>query len=517
MALPTAIWLASAFILSLLPLLLLSKPQQALVLQRLGIKRQRASSRPSTPSLEKQPSSSSSSSSSSKPLASSSSDLHSTLPPSQRDVLRSLLPTFTPAQRKATGDLSFDEAACARALLALEEDYRTADAEKYCYSGFKVREIRALGDFPDYAALSGVPLPQPYKEFDIDRALPRPYRPFRWAYHQTMSLTKLEPDWWLELESTYRARLAQRQSLYATHGSSVLGSLPGSELACKELMEMCLQFLCARYPQYFSLSADCCVFENRILGTRTTVRSNSSSGGDGDGEQPAVKHPLLVLLEHVPEDFGIMLRDPESGYYLLRAGVVCSALGWNVGTKIGMKLHEIHDPIPDYKEKMQFSMDRFFSKLPTSKPIQRGSWGFEVDQPLFMPPGDPHEAHRHSQDPSLARSRVHLRVDWQTLRRLPLSGAVVFNFKALFTPLAQLRDEPYVPALARKVLRDAKPALMRYKNTWHTEHVVLPALEEYAREQVREGTAEDGWEPKTLDDSPWFPGWREKWHRQQGF
>ena len=38
--------------------------------------------------------------------------------------------------------------------------------------------------------------------------------------------------------------------------------------------------------------------------------------------------------------------------------VISSALGWNVGTKIDKQLHEIHAPIPDYKEKMQFSMDR---------------------------------------------------------------------------------------------------------------------------------------------------------------
>lgn len=47
-------------------------------------------------------------------------------------------------------------------------------------------EIKAFGRFPDYAALTEVPLPSAYKEFDISKALPRPYRPFRWAYHQTM-------------------------------------------------------------------------------------------------------------------------------------------------------------------------------------------------------------------------------------------------------------------------------------------------------------------------------------------
>ncbi|KAI0178639.1 hypothetical protein GGR52DRAFT_264649 [Hypoxylon sp. FL1284] len=493
MELTTVVWLASALVLSLIGFLALNRTEKDVVLRRLGLRR-RDASRPATPALEKQ--------ASSKPLASSTSDLLDALPPSQRGQLDTMVKTMPAAQRQAMGDLSFDPNTFARSLLDFEEDYRTADDSKYCYSGFSVREIKALGDFPDYSALSEVPKPTPYLEFDIDRAKPRPYRPFRWAYHQTMSLTKMESDWWIELESTYKTRIAQRKALYAEHGTSVLHWLPGSELACKELMEMVLQYVCQRYPQYFSLSADGARLENRILGVEADVRA---------------KHPLLVLLDHVPEDFGIMLRDPRSGYYHLRAGLICSALGWNVGSKIGMKLHEIHEPIPDYKEKMQFSMDRFFSKMPASKPIQRGSWGLEVNQPLYMPPGDPHEAHRAEQDPALAESRVHLRVDWQTLRRLPLSAAVVFNFKALFTPLQEFRDEPYVPALVRKVLTDAKPALMRYKNTWHTEHVVLPALDRFAKEQVDNGLVDPDWEPKTLEESPWFPGWQDKWHAQQGF
>jgi hypothetical protein len=53
-------------------------------------------------------------------------------------------------------------------------------------TGFTVDEIKRLGHFPDYATLSGVPLPNEYKEFDIKTALPRPYRPYRWPYYQTM-------------------------------------------------------------------------------------------------------------------------------------------------------------------------------------------------------------------------------------------------------------------------------------------------------------------------------------------
>jgi hypothetical protein len=154
----------------------------------------------------------------------------------------------------------------------------------------------------------------------------------------------MEPDWWLEVDGAYEERIRERQGLLAKHGDAVLQALPGSELACKELMEMCLQFLCARYPHHFKLDVKNMVFHNLILRTTTDLKKT---------------HPLHVLFNNIPEDFALMLRDDETGFYVFRAGIICSSLGWNVASKIGMRLHEIHAPIPDYKEKMQFSMDRY--------------------------------------------------------------------------------------------------------------------------------------------------------------
>lgn len=117
-----------------------------------------------------------------------SSEYVTSFPPSQREVLEELAQTLPTSQRQALGDLKFDEKKFEKSLLEFEEDYRKASDSKYCYSGFSVKEIKALGNFPDYSTLSGVPLPEPYKEFDINKALARPYRPFRWAYHQTMCM-----------------------------------------------------------------------------------------------------------------------------------------------------------------------------------------------------------------------------------------------------------------------------------------------------------------------------------------
>ena len=284
---------------------------------------------------------------------------------------------------------------------------------------------------------------------------------------------------------------------------------------------MALQFLVARYPHYFSLEPSDSpeVFVNRILGKEFQIRSMP---------------PLEMLLENVSEDFAITLKNQETGEYEFRAGIICSSLGWNVASKIGKSLKQIHEPIPDYKEKMSMSMDRlalfphpvypdcadlhrYFSKMLTNTPIQRGSWGLEYLQPLYMPPNDSHAEHRNWQNPDLKLEDIFIRVDWQTLRRLPLSGAIVFNFKALFTPLTEVADEPGVPAVVLEVLENGKKNLMEYKNTWHVEHVAKPALKKWKEEQVQSGLVSKEWEVETLKDYPLFEGWREKWHRQQGF
>ncbi|KAK0210369.1 hypothetical protein DFS33DRAFT_1403550 [Desarmillaria ectypa] len=352
---------------------------------------------------------------------------------------------------------------------------------------------------PDYFKLSGVPPPTPLLHFDISKARPRPYRPFRWQYIQHMSLKKMEPDWWLELESTYCERIAQRKELYARYGKKIVNALPGSEEACRELMEMVIQFLTCRYPNQFIYDANDGALENRILGTVTQTRHIN---------------PLIVLLENVPEDFLITQGDTKTGLYSLRAGVSCSAVGWNLGTKIGKNLSEIHMPVPDYKERMEFSMDRwawsgwYFKKMSCEKPIQRGSWNLEKGQPLFLQPDTPEWAEREDPDAQgrMDISDVNLRVDWQTLRRLPVSRAIVFNFKALFTPVVQFREEPYIPKLLLKVLREGKKELLEYKETRLVEHVVKPKLEQWAKEQEDKGWVPKSWEERTLDEDPFFPG-----------
>lgn len=104
-----------------------------------------------------------------------------TLPPQRREALLQI-------QEKAIRWREVDETEMRQNVLPMTANYETSPGNLYTPTGFSIDDIKALGDFPDYATLSGVPLPSPYPEHDIAKAKPRPYRPFRWSYHQTMCM-----------------------------------------------------------------------------------------------------------------------------------------------------------------------------------------------------------------------------------------------------------------------------------------------------------------------------------------
>ncbi|KAK5006042.1 hypothetical protein LTR60_006081, partial [Cryomyces antarcticus] len=163
------------------------------------------------------------------PAAVSTIDFRELYPPSRRFTLTEVDFKVRPVLEASA---NYEEAVDDRPCVPLDECVDEEERSKFFTpTAFSLEEVVALGDFPDYAGLSGVPLPAACPEFDINKALPRPYRPFRWSYHQTMSLMKMDPDYWLELENTYVKRIRQREELFAKHGEAVLQSLPGSEMA----------------------------------------------------------------------------------------------------------------------------------------------------------------------------------------------------------------------------------------------------------------------------------------------
>ena len=113
-----------------------------------------------------------------------------------------------------------------------------------------------------------------------------------------------------------------------------------------------------------------------------------------------------------------------------------------------------HARTPADEEKLQPSLTRFFRRLTPDSPVSRNNWLMQV-----LPPSPAHHAHALEElawaeggagpedtfrktprpaPPPPIPERMRLRVEHQTLRRLPRSGAVVFTIRVYLTPLAEL-------------------------------------------------------------------------------
>ena len=173
------LYVGIALCVTLITYLSLSQRQKDIVFRRLALRGRRSSNADTPPrslSPEKQPSNS-------QPK---SSEYVNTFPPLTRETIPEAAVDLPEDRRKILETSTFDERNWTKSVLGWEDDFRKADPDKYVYTGYSIKEIRALGDFPNYSVLSEIPLPEAYPEHDINKALPRPYRPFRWAYHQTM-------------------------------------------------------------------------------------------------------------------------------------------------------------------------------------------------------------------------------------------------------------------------------------------------------------------------------------------
>lgn len=154
-----------------------NKEVRNVLIERLPFRGKTTGSPPPSPNSEKKPQGS----------QASNQGYPEVFPPLRREALLKVAESLPAEKRKVIGQ-NVTEKDVLASPLPLTENYMTSEGNKYTGTGFSVDEIKALGDFPDYPELSGVPPPEPYHDFNLEKAIPRPYRPFRWSYHQTMCM-----------------------------------------------------------------------------------------------------------------------------------------------------------------------------------------------------------------------------------------------------------------------------------------------------------------------------------------
>ena len=186
----------------------------------------------------------------------------------------------------------------------------------------------------------------------------------------TMGLMALKPADWIEIDSRFAEEIALRKSLLDERRDDVLAALPGSEAACREVLDQLAGFLPERFPDRFERAGTELV--NRVSGDRWTV--------EGD-----VRDPLGIAGRLVQEDLCI-LQEVE-GELRLTAGVLCFPNRWRLSDKLGRPMVAIHGPVPSYAERLGKPVDRFIGMLAPERPVWRLNWSLTDDPALFQPVG----------------------------------------------------------------------------------------------------------------------------------
>lgn len=283
-------------------------------------------------------------------------------------------------------------------------------------------------------------------------------------HRMTLGLVSRSEDELLELDERYPAEMAERRTFLDHRRAEVFAATAGSELARQETLDRIAGLLPERHPSHFRRGGD--------------SLCNCLTGESWNLAAPPCD-PLELAGRLVQED--LCLIGVEGGVPVLRAAVLCAPSRWRLHEKIGRPLADIHDRVPLYAATLAAPVDRFMRHLKPGKLTERLNWSVTDDPALFQVEGK----HRTGLDPSFtaanAGERLFLRVERQTLSRLPQSGFVLFTIRVHTYPLSRVAAQPGAAARLAEAVRAMPEAMAAYKSLPPFRAALLGFLDEPAR------------------------------------
>ncbi len=160
-----------------------------------------------------------------------------------------------------------------------------------------------------------------------------------------------------------------------------------------------------------------------------------------------------------------MEASPEG--WRLTAAAVCFPTRWELRPKLGHSMTKIHGRVPGYGEKLDGTSNRFFDGIKPGDVFARGNWSLLDDPALYQPTGKMRSGQNSSIAPSTAGEEIWLRVEHQTLQRLPRSDAILFGIRIHRTRLREVSEDAEDAEASRtliEAIETMNPAMQRYKS-----------------------------------------------------
>jgi hypothetical protein len=297
------------------------------------------------------------------------------------------------------------------------------------------------------------------------------YRPYKWAAADfQIGLRPIKPAQWLLFDPDYAQLMHEKRARLAGQRSMFYRTLPDSLAAQRELRERVVAHLLNDHDDRFERLGS--VIRSRIDDARLDL-------GDPSTE------PLLQLSHLVQEDF-MLLQEIDGCPVVTGASNAYSTSGRLVAS-VGHDITWAHEPVPQLSVKLGPRIDRMILSIHADTPCERFNWQLTPLAAIYFPV-DAHKAIRDAirgirrplrANPGLAADLLWIRVERQTLSRLPESGAVAFSLHTYNDPLASLRSDLESAAAMLSLLRAYSSERLAYAGMDVIRDAVVEWLESF--------------------------------------
>ena len=274
-----------------------------------------------------------------------------------------------------------------------------------------------------------------------------------------MDLVSVVEADWFEFDQQYLPEMAERRRLLDTAYADVFATTPASDAARGEALDLIVAALTTHHPEWFS--RDGAMLRNHLTGESWRMGSMD---------------PLELAGRLVQEDL-CLIQNSEDGP-LFTAAVLCFPSRWRLMDKIGKPLSAVHGPVPFYADRLARPVDRFMRHLKPGYIASRLNWSL-LDDPALFQPGGKWRVDGGSRVTAVnAGNHVFLRVERQTLRRLPVSEAVLFGIRVHVYPLDQVITRPDRAGALAEAVRALPAEVQHYKSLLPFREALLGWLQD---------------------------------------
>ncbi|MBE1285079.1 MAG: DUF3445 domain-containing protein [Rhodobacteraceae bacterium] len=289
-------------------------------------------------------------------------------------------------------------------------------------------------------------------------ALKRPGSPFEFAF---------------DVDEHYVSEMADRAKVLADDPLRCQ-SLPHMTLAGWDLVEYIMEAKARDYPDLFELHKDGDRWRwiNKPLGIDDTFTFLD--------ESTLPYGPMEYITRQTQGDFALL--DQRDDNLWMDAGMVTTQADWSLDFDIGMNFFEWHAPVPKAHEMGIFVRAlKFLLNLQQGAPVRRLNWTMTVNPLLDTSPENYHKWGEMKSKLTMDNigEKQHLRVELQTLFRLPRSNAICFPIRCYLCSFNDLVSVPKWGRRLHRVIRDLPEELAEYKGFIANRPLMIEWLSQY--------------------------------------